>query len=116
MKNIVFFFLFIVLFACSNHDDILKTAKIPEDEMISIMVDLAISDAKVEHELLPTNQLIYQKKLTFYKGIFKKYGYTYVEFEEAYKLYSKDLVHLSAMYDKVLEELSKKEIELKAII
>ena len=116
MKNIVFFFLFTVLYACNSNDDILKTAKIPEDEMISIMVDLAISDAKVEHELLPTNQLIYQKKLTFYKVIFEKYGYTYEDFEEAYKLYSKDLVHLSAMYDKVLEELSKKEIELKAII
>jgi len=116
MKNVVFFFLSIVLFACNNTADVLKTLKIPEEEMISIMVDLAISDATVEHELLPTNQLIYQKKLTFYKGIFEKYGYTYEEFEESYIIYSEDLVHLSAMHDKVLEELSKKEIELKAII
>lgn len=84
--------------------------------MVDIMVDLAISDAMVEHELLPTNQLIYQKKLTFYNNVFEKYGTSAEEFEESYRIYAEDLKHLDQMYDKVLEKLSEKEIELKSEI
>ncbi len=110
------FFLFTALAACQTAEQARTEAIIPEDEMIAIMVDLSMSDAKVEHELLPTNKLIYQKKLTFYKSVFEKHGYTAEEFEEAYLIYGQDLSHLSEMYDKVLEELSKIEIELKSLI
>lgn len=114
MKNILIFLLLNGFIACQSAKQETTIANIPEDEMIAIMVDLAVSDAMVDHELLPTNKLIYQKKLTFYASIFEKHGYTYDEFEEAFLIYSQDLVHLSEMYDEVLEELSKKEIELKS--
>ena len=83
--------------------------------MIQIMVDLAVSDAMVENELLGTNQLIYQKKLGFYEDIFGKYGYCSEEVAQSFEIYSQDLLELDAMYDVVLEELSKQEIELNEI-
>lgn len=88
---------------------------IGESEMIKIMVDLAISDAMVEVEMLETNKLIYQKKLSFYASIFEKHGFTENEFISSYEIYSEDLTHLSAMCDSVLTIISTKEINLNAI-
>ena len=112
MNKLIFFFL-LLAFSCDSGDkETGEIPVIPKDEMIAIMVDLAVSDAMVENELLQTNQLIYQKKLGFYKDIFEKYGYTQEEVISSYEIYSQDLEELNAMYDLVLETLSKQEIEL----
>ncbi len=80
--------------------------------MINMMVDLAMSDAMVETEMLETNKLIYQKKLTFYSNVLDNYGYSEEDYTSSYEIYAEDLPQLSEMYDSVLMKISKKEIEL----
>jgi hypothetical protein len=112
MYKLIIFFLLFAISCESGETKRIETPPIPKDEMIQIMVDLAISAAMVENELLGTNPLIYQKKLGFYDDIFGKYGYSSEEVTLSFELYSENLLELDAMYDVVIEELSKQEIEL----
>lgn len=80
--------------------------------MILIIADLATADAMIELEALPTNKIIYQKKMSFYKSIFEKHQISQEEFEQSFIVYSSDLIAFDLMYDKVLEELSLRELNL----
>lgn len=112
MYKLIIFFLVLSLSCESGKQERAENPSVPKEVMIEIMVDLSISAALVENELLGSNQLIYQKKLGFYDDIFKKYGFTSDQVATSFKIYSEDLVALDAMYDVVLEKLSKQEIEL----
>lgn len=106
-------FFILLPFSCSSgFEKNIDAPGISRDEMISILVDLSISAAMVESELLGTNPLIYQKKLGFYEDVFEKHCFTQEEVIRSFEIYSQDLKALDLMYDEVLEKLSKQEIEL----
>lgn len=111
MKKLAFFFL-VFFVACTAQQEEVQIPLIPEDQMILLIADLATADAMVELEALPTNKIIYQKKMSFYKGIFEKHEVSQEEFEQSFLVYSRDLVAFDLMYDKVLEELSLRELNL----
>ena len=116
MKKAAIFLLFLSNYACQPNAESSPKPELSEEKMVAIMIDLAISDAMIEHELLPTNQLIYQKKLSFYEDVFERHGTSTEKFVKSFKIYSEDLKQMDAMYDRVMEELSEKEIELKSDI
>ena len=116
MKKAAIFLLFLSIYACQPDSESSPKPELSEEKMVAIMIDLAISDAMIEHELLPTNQLIYQKKLSFYEDVFERHGTSTEKFVKSFKIYSEDLKQMDAMYDRVMEELSEKEIELKSDI
>ncbi len=112
MKNLIFFFL-LILSACQNNKtNATEQAIIPKDVMIDMLVDFAILDASVENDNLKSNKAIYQKKLSYYVGVFEAYQYTEEDFHQSYEIYSNDLIEFDLMYDQVLEKLSIKEAEL----
>lgn len=116
MKKATIFLLYILIYACQPGPENTPKPELSEEKMVAIMIDLAISDAMIEHELLPTNQLIYQKKLSFYEDVFERHGTSTEKFVQSFEMYSLDLKQMDAMYDRVMEELSEKEIELKSDI
>lgn len=107
-------FFILILVACSPSVEKEQAPAYLIDEAVftQIIVDFSMSDALVESEMLPSNQQIYQKKMTYYQNILDSYQVEKTTFIQSYEYYAKDIDYLSAIYDTVLIELSKKEINL----
>ncbi|RLD54005.1 MAG: hypothetical protein DRJ01_18620, partial [Bacteroidetes bacterium] len=115
-KNIFKFYLLsvVLLFtACEN-----KTEKpveegiIPEAKMVEIIYDLHLTDATIGIKHI--NKRTKTKKIVkYYSSVLKKHGYTRSQFDESIKYYSINPDKLNNIYDKVIQELSKKQELIK---
>lgn len=88
-------------------------APIAENEFVKILVDVRLAESiirkqssKVENTENITRQL--------YASIFEKYGITQEDFESSIKLYSSNPDKMYYINEKVVEELSKLESEVKS--
>jgi hypothetical protein len=95
---------------------------IPEDKMIQVLADVHLLEAATSFRAprgvthspfsitaegqtpmpVPTEQ----KTLAYY-DIFAKYGYTRDQYERSNKWYMQDAAHYSAIYDEVINELTR---------
>jgi hypothetical protein len=84
---------------------------IPEKDMISILVNIYLTDATITS---PQLRPIYFGKDTidYYAKTLSKVGYTSAQFDSSLNYYAKNPKQLDAIYDKVIIELSKKQTEL----
>lgn len=88
-----------------------RTQVIPEQDMVSILVKVCLTDATVIHYDLRAK--FYDKDtINYYDKVFKEYGYTNQQFDSSLKYYSKNPKQLDAIYDKVVFELSKMQTGL----
>ena len=115
-KNIFKFYLIIVIIlfsSCnSNNENKIPDGIIPESKMITIITDLHLTDAtlNIKHISKRSNNKEIAK---YYKSVLKKYGYSRLQFNKSIEYHSDEPEKLDEIYDKVLEELSKKQEMVK---
>ncbi len=109
--SILYLVIGILLFSSCNTKNENKTTDgiIPESKMITIITDLHIIDATINIKHI--NKRNNNKKITkYYNYVLKKYGYNRIQFNKSIEYYSGEPEKLDKIYDKVLEELSKKQV------
>jgi len=105
-------FLIVILFSCKPENQQLKPDKlIPHEKMIPLLVDIHIADAVLTkgHYKVKADT---SRKLSLYNSIFLKYKITRKQFDESIAYYTGNPLEMEDIYDKVLEEFSKKESEV----
>ena len=115
-KNIFKFYLLsvVLLFtACENKTEKpVKEGIIPETKMVEIIVDLHLIDASIN--LKHFNKRKNSKKIiSYYASVLKKHACTRLEFDESMNYYSQEPERLDKIYDRVIQELSKKQELIK---
>jgi len=81
---------------------------IPEDSLISIIMDIHIVDAAAKQNVVPNNgdNLMKYKE---YKAVFEKHGISKTRFDSTINLYTRNGKKFDELYDKVIKNLVKME-------
>lgn len=102
--------LLIGLSACSKKDVDIPTDVIPKDSMVFIMMDIHLAEAAVKTAAADSN---YKPNIrTYYDLIYKKYNTTDSNFNKSLKFYTDNPALLEQIYQKIAEEMSRKEAEV----
>ncbi len=133
MRNSIALLVFIALFsACGGKQEaesVVSADKpgdlIPEDKMILVMADVHLLESAIAYRLphgtsrtpfmiSPTEQVQVpqpngQEEFPYY-DVFKKYGYTHDQYERSNEWYASDPGHYSEMYDEVITELTRRQV------
>lgn len=103
-KFIPSIFLLIAVFSCSKKDS-LPDDIIVKKTMINLLVDIHYAEAKVNQAELPKDSsLVYYRYLE--DSIFSNYGVDSAVYHESMLYYTKNIKHLDAIYEAVLDSLN----------
>lgn len=102
--------LIISLSACTKNEVSIPSDIIPKDSMVYIMMDVHLAEAAVKTAAADTNYKLNIK--TYYDLIYKKYNITDSNFNKSLKFYTDNPVLLEQIYQKIAEEMSRKEAEV----
>ncbi len=107
-------FLFLLAFtACSgNKKEALPDNIIGEEKMIDLLTGVHLIEG-ARTGLVITGDSVHGIN-EYYKALYVKYGVTQAEFDSSFVYYAKDPEVFNKMYEKVIENLSVKETELKS--
>jgi hypothetical protein len=112
-KHLILFFgclLLINLSACSKKEVSIPSDIIPKDSMVYIMMDIHLAEAAVKTAAADTN---YKQNIkSYYDLIYKKYNTNDSNFNASLKFYTDNPVLLEQIYQKIAEEMSRKEAEV----
>ncbi len=108
-------FIAVVLFqnSCvSDKQQIKPDNLISHETLIPMLVDIHIADAMLlkGHIKMKADT---SRKISMYNSIFMKYKVTRKQFDESIAYYTGNPLEMEIIYDKVLEEFSKKESEVE---
>ncbi|HNL08651.1 MAG TPA: DUF4296 domain-containing protein [Chitinophagales bacterium] len=111
----------IVLLSCNNTPNSDNTvavlqATIPKEQMINILADIHLVEARTQEVSLRRFDTTLQKMDSidnYYKIIFTKYGVKEKDFLNSFNAYATDQKTFDEMYDKVLERLSRIDARLR---
>ena len=110
MRLIIYCFIIsLILFSCGN---VKRKYLIPDKVLVPLLVDLHLADgvgAAFRVLPLPENA----DSLALYTGIFEKHGVTRAQFDSTMTYYTDHPKNLIKIYDKVIENLSRLESEIK---
>lgn len=110
MKNIfLLVFISISLLACN------KNRIIPEKDMVTIVTRIFLTDA-LSVSTQTEKSLFSRDSIEYYAPIYKSLGYSTREFDSSIVYYSRNPEALNQIVDKAINELSRKETEIKAKI
>src|SRR5258706_11809173 len=110
MKHIIFLSSVVVFFiGCSKPREAVPDKLISPDSMVSILVDIHLAEAAVN--ITRINDLQSFKAQQLYPAIFKSHQTDSTIFHSSFDYYLKHPEKLEAIYEKVLDELSKRESE-----
>jgi hypothetical protein len=102
--------LFISLSACTKNSTDIPSDIIPKDSMVYIMMDVHLAEAAVKTAAADTNYKLNIR--TYYDHIYKKYNTTDSNFNKSLKFYTDNPELLEQIYQKIAEEMSRKEAEV----
>jgi hypothetical protein len=110
MKNIYYLvFTCLLLLACN------KNRIIPEKDMVTIVTKIFMTDA-ISVTLQTEKSLFSHDSIEYYAPIYKSLGYTTNQFDSSIVYYTRNPEALNRIIDKAINELSRKETEIKAKI
>lgn len=115
MKNtfLAFLFLSLLAFSCNEPEKKAPENLIPESEMITILSDICLTEARFQRRLgnsFADNQdLVWQN----YELIFEQNEVTLVNFKESYDYYLQAPETIQAMYDSVIVKLTEQQTQAK---
>lgn len=110
MRKLQFFsFLicFVLLHSCAEQK---TTVPVPEDKLIQVLADIHLAEAAMQGLHGPTKDSIAEE---YYSQIEKIHEVDRALIDTTIILMRKDPKFIASVYSKVLEELSKREAELK---
>jgi len=99
-----------VLFGCVRHEVQLPPDVLSKDEMVPILVDIQLVEGSRSGKLVlgDTNKLP-----DYYARVYEKHHITAQEFRKSFDWYSKNPAEAKKVFEKVIEELSILESEIK---
>lgn len=115
MKKLFLSLLVIGLLSSCYHevkDQVKKPSRLlPEDSLVLVLTEVQIADGALTHQRI-SHKKIKGSKEKYYAIIYKKFDLTPKLLEENIKYYNSDPDKMAAIYDQVLENLSKLEGKL----
>jgi hypothetical protein len=104
MKQVIYFLVFLFIISCNNKT---KTPAdiIPENKMVSILVDIHLADATLNILTIRQIKINFNPK-DYYYTVFKKHHTNQQTFDRSVKYYSLDIKEYNKIYDEVLRQLS----------
>lgn len=112
MRKIVLGFFLCVAFACGNKKVEIPSDIIPQDTMMHVLMDIHLAEAGLRTNDTFHADSIMQVTVNYYDFIFTKYRITKDEFKRSFKFYTDHPDILEDIYQKMIEEMSKKESEI----
>lgn len=109
------FFLTLSLFlACSTEKPTEKIPPeiIPFDSMVTVMADIHIAETRMLMSGLP-DSTAKTKQSSHYKFVFEKNKIDSAHFKKSFEYYSLHVSLMNNLYDKVIDELSKRQAEVE---
>ncbi|MEE4198414.1 MAG: DUF4296 domain-containing protein [Bacteroidales bacterium] len=111
MKRFVFFILvFFVFFSCQ--EDKVPEYVIPPDDMVSILVDIHLTDGMLSSPDV-RRELARQDTANIYHLLLHNYGYSRKDFDTSLFYYGKNIALYDRIYNDVLNQLNELETQLK---
>jgi DNA-binding transcriptional ArsR family regulator len=101
--------------ACGGGD---KTLDVPDgildrEEFKAVLIDFQLAEAAISEERGRHDEIEYKTNLYYY-SLFKKHGITRKEFEKNIRYYTKYPEEFTAIYEEVINELSKLQGKVKS--
>ncbi len=113
MKYTFFILTILLLVSACEEKREAPAGLIPEDQMVLILADVSLIEAKYQRRIIQPGRNLREETLKNYSALFKKYGITSKQFADSYNYYQDDPEKMEAIYDKVLEELTRQEAAVK---
>ena len=99
-----------LLSSCTKKAEKIPADVIPKDTMVNVLMDIHIAEAGLKS--VPQDTLNPQNIKTYYDAIYKKYNTNDSVFNKSLKFYTDHPDLLENIYQKIIEEMSKKEAEV----
>jgi hypothetical protein len=103
----------LILFSCSQPKDERPADVLPPAKMAIILADIQIADASIQMRGLGTNDSTKLIASGYYRGIFEKRKISEKSFRNSFNWYSHHPADMTAMYENVITEISRRESEAK---
>lgn len=105
--------LVLLLAACSNKPVLppRPASVLEEDKMVEILVEVHMIEATLQRRLIRGSNPNYFGAQQ-YQLLFERHGISQVQFEESYAYYYQETKNMTEVYEKVLQELSRRESEI----
>lgn len=99
----------LILSACSGPQSNMAGEYMPFDTMVQVMADIHVIEAKTNLGRSKGIEEGKQNLYNDYEQVFFNHGITQKKFEDSYKYYSSDPPLFNTLFEKVIEELNKRE-------
>lgn len=103
------FALLLFLSACGGPQSNMAGEYMPFDTMVQVMADIHVIEAKTNLGRSKGIEEGKQNLYNDYEQVFFNHGITQKKFEDSYKYYSSDPPLFNTLFEKVIEELNKRE-------
>jgi len=101
-----------LFYTCTSPVSPAPSDLVPDQKMVSILIDLHVAEAQVERlGLITDSGAIHYKNLQ--QAIFRKHKIKEKEFYKSYDYYLHNVSELDKIYEKVVDSLSVLEVEFK---
>lgn len=100
-----------ILSSCDNRSD-KKNEILSDSLMVQMLTDIFILEGLMI-QLEYINRKEQKSAVPYYEVLYQKHGVDREIFVNSVKYYSKDPDHIDKIYDKVIQNLSKKQIKLR---
>lgn len=103
-----------VMISCSakKNAEQIPDGIIPFDSMVAVMADIHIAEANAFRINNPDSSAK-AKLSSHYKFVFEKHHINSVRFTESFSYYKENVALMNDLYDKVMDELSKRQAEVE---
>ncbi len=108
MRYFVIFLFYLATFTIMGCGEKPQAISISEEEMVPILRDVHIAEAALQ--ALSSNSRDSMAEV-YYLQIFKIHGVTWDDFEQTMGVLREDPIRLERIYEKVMEELAKEDVE-----
>jgi hypothetical protein len=112
MRNIVLGFFLCVLCSCGSDQVTIPSDIIPQEKMMNVLMDIHIAEAGIKSDYSINQDSITQLGVNYYDFIFRKHQVSKEDFKKSFLYYSNHPELLEGIYQKMIEEMSKKETEI----
>jgi hypothetical protein len=99
----------LIFSACSGPQSNMVGEYMPFDTMVQVMADIHVIEAKTNLGKSKGIEEGKQNLYNDYEQVFFNHGITQKKFEDSYKYYSSDPPLFNTLFEKVIEELNKRE-------
>lgn len=112
-KRIIILSAVLFLAACSGPESNMEGDYMPFDTMVQVMADIHVIEAKTNLSNSKGLEEGKQKLYNDYEQVFFNHGITQKKFEDSHKYYSSNPELYNSLFEKVIEELNKRQAIVK---